>query len=131
MRGETSATLKDGRTLTLAMGFRALALASSETKIPASEIFKVLQKDDGRQTLALLALVEASLKKYHRDLSADEIDQLMLSDSEVLSEAVSRSMNSAFGDGDGEGEPETSEPKAGNEASGTGTSSKKVGRKQA
>jgi hypothetical protein len=128
IRGEAKATLKDGRTLTLAMGFRALALASAETRIPASEIFKVLQKDDGRQTLALFALIEASLSKYHKDIGQDEVDDLMLTDSEVLSEAVSKALNGAFND-DTE-ETEKIESSEGNGVNGTGTSSKKPGRKQ-
>jgi hypothetical protein len=114
IRGEAAATLSDGRTLTLAMGFRALASASAETGIPASEIFSVLQKDDGRQMLALLALIEGSLKKYHRDIGPDEVDDLMLTDSEVLSEAMSKAMNGAFGDSDDKAE-------AGNAPNGTGT----------
>lgn len=124
IRGEATATLADGRTLTLAMGFRALALASAETKIPASEIFAVLQKDDGRQMSALLALIEGSLKKYHRDIGSDEIDDLMLTDSEVLSEAMSKAMNGAFSDNDGKAE-------AGNVKAGTSTRSKGTGAKRA
>lgn len=124
MRGEATAALADGRVLTLAMGFRALASASAETSIPASEIFTVLQKDDGRQMIALLALIEGSLKKYHRDIGPDEVDDLMLTDSEVLSEAMSKAMNGAFSDPDEQEE-------AGNVQSGTGTNSKRAGRKQA
>lgn len=123
IRGEATATLKDGRTLTMAMGFRALASASAETGIPASEIFTVLQKDDGRQMMALLALIEGSLKKYHRDIGPDEIDDLMLTDSEVLSEAMSKAMNGAFSDDDGKADE-------GNAPSGTGTPLKRTGRKQ-
>lgn len=123
IRGEATATLADGRTLTLAMGFRALASASAETGIPASEIFTVLQKDDGRQMLALLALIEGSLKKYHRAIGPDEIDDLMLTDSEVLSEAMSKAMNGAFGDSD-------EKAAEGNVPNGTGTNSKRAGRKQ-
>lgn len=128
IRGEATATLKDGRTLTLAMSFRALALASAESKIPASQMFNVLQKDDGRQTLALLALVEASLKKHHRDIGPDEVDTLMFDNSEALSEAVSKALNGAFTDSS---EKPDDEVKAGNGQSGTGTGSKKTGRKQA
>ena len=123
IRGEATATLADGRTLTLAMGFRALALASAETGIPAAEIFAVMQKDDGRQMLALLALIEGSLKKYHRDIGPDEIDELMLSDSEVLSEAVSKALNGAFGNSDEKADE-------GNVQTGTGTRSKATGRKR-
>lgn len=124
IRGEATAALADGRTLTLAMGFRALASASAETGIPASELFTVLQKDDGRQMIALLALIEGSLKKYHRDIGPDEVDDLMLTDSEVLSEAMSKALNGAFS------EPDEKE-EAGNVQSGTGTNSKRAGRKQA
>lgn len=124
IRGEVTATLKDGRTLTLAMGFRALALASADTGISAPEMFAVLQEDDGRQMLALLALIEGALKKYHRDISPDEIDQLMLTDGNVLSDAMSKAMNGAFGEED-EKQPE------GNAQAGTGTRSKATGRKRA
>lgn len=124
IRGEATATLSDGRTLTLAMGFRALALASAQTKIPATEIFTVLQKDDGRQMMALLALIEGSLKKYHRDIGPDEVDALMLTDSEVLSGAVSEALHGAFGDSDEKAE-------AGNAPNGTGTISRRTGRKRA
>lgn len=124
IRGEATATLADGRTLTLAMGFYALASASAATRIPASEIFTVLQKDDGRQMEALLGLIEGSLKKYHRDIGRDEIDELMFTNSEVLSEAVSSALHSAFGDGDEKAD-------AGNAPNGTGTNSKRAGRKQA
>lgn len=123
IRGEATATLKDGRTLTLTMGFRALALASAATGIPAAEIFSALQKDDGRQMLVLLALIEGSLKKHHRDIGPDEVDQLMLTDSEVLSDAISKAMTGAFSD-EVAGEPE------GNVQAGTGTRSKATGRKQ-
>jgi hypothetical protein len=124
IRGEATATLKDGRTLTLAMGFRALALASASSGIPASEIFKVLQKDDGRQTLAVLSLIEGSLKKYHREIGPDEIDGLMLTDSDVLTDAVFEGINGAFDD---ESEANADE---GNVKGGTSTSSKKTGQKQ-
>lgn len=124
IRGEATAALADGRTLTLAMGFRALASASAETSIPASEIFTVLQRDDGRQMKALLALIEGSLKKYHREIGPDEVDDLMLTDSEVLSEALSKAMNGAFSDPDEQAD-------AGNVQSGTGMNLKRAGRKQA
>ena len=124
IRGEATATLADGRTLTLAMGFRALALASADTGIPASEIFTVLQKDDGRQMKALLALIEGSLKKYHRDIGPDEVDDLMLTDSEVLSEAMSKAMNGAFSDSDENADE-------GNVPNGTSTRSKGTGQKRA
>jgi hypothetical protein len=123
IRGEATAELSDGRTLTLAMGFRALALASADTGIPASEIFSVLQKDDGRQMLALLSLIEGSLKKYHRDIGPDELDQLMMTDSEVLSEALSKAMSGAFGESDDKAE-------AGNARNGISTLSKGTGRKR-
>ena len=124
IRGEATATLADGRTLTLAMGFRALALASAETGIPTSNIFAILQKDDGRQMMVLLALIEGSLKKHHRDISPDEIDDLMLTDSEVLSEAMSKALNGAFGD------EKDDKPEAGNVPIGITTRSKSSGRKQ-
>lgn len=127
IRGEATATLKDGRTFTLAMGFRALALASASSGIPAAQIFAVLQKDDGRQMMALLALIEGSLKKYHRDIGPDEVDELMLTDSEALSDAISQAMTGAFSvdGGNDSGEPE------GNVQAGTGTRSKATGRKRA
>lgn len=125
IRGEATAALADGRTLTLAIGFRALALASADTKIPAKEMFDVLKTDDGRQTLALLSLIENSLKKYHRDIGQDELDELMLSDSEALSEALSTALNGAFTDD----EPVVADE--GNARTGTGTRSKGTGRKRA
>ncbi len=124
IRGEATATLSDGRTLTLAMGFRALALAAAETGIPATDIFAVMQKDDGRQMMALLALIEGSLKKYHRDIGSDEIDDLMLTDSEALSEAVWRALNGAFVDSNEKADE-------GNVPNGTSTPSKGTGRKRA
>ena len=124
IRGEATATLADGRTLTLAMGFLALANAAADTEIPASEIFGVLQKDDGRQMKALFALIKGSLKKYHREIGEDELDELMMTDSEVLSEAMSKAMTGAFGD------EKDDKPEAGNAPNGTGTRSKATGRKQ-
>lgn len=124
IRGEAKATLADGRTLTLAMGFRALAFASAKAKMPTTEIFAVMQKDDGRQMTALLALIEGGLNKYHRDIGEDEIDELMFTDSETLSEAVSVALNSAFSDE----KPEKAE--VGNAPSGTSTRSKPAGRKR-
>lgn len=123
IRGEATATLADGRTLTLAMGFRALALASAETGIPASELFTVLQKDDGRQMLALLSLIYGAVKKHHPEIGPDEIDELMLTDSEVLSQALGDAMNGAFS-------PATETAEAGNAPSGTLTNSKSSGRKR-
>jgi hypothetical protein len=122
IRGEATATLSDGRTLTLAMGFRALALASASTGIPSTEIFAVLQNDDGRQMLALLALIEGSLKKYHADLGPDDIDEIMTADSEILSTALGQAMNGAFAD-----KTESTEGKV---PTGTGTNYKKAGRKR-
>ena len=124
IRGEATATLKDGRTLTLAMGFRALALASASSGIPSAEIFAVLQKDDGRQMMALLALIEGSLKKYHRDIGPDEVDELMLTDSQALSDAISQAMTGAFSEDDGNADE-------GNVQAGTSTPSKATGRKRA
>jgi hypothetical protein len=122
IRGEATATLSDGRTLTLAMGFRALALASASTGIPANEIFAAMQKDDGRQMLALLALIEGALKKHHKDIGQDEVDDLMLTDSDALSTALGEAMNGAFSD--------AGESTEGKVPTGTGTNSKKAGRKR-
>jgi hypothetical protein len=124
IRGEATATLSDGRTLTLAMGFRALALASAASGIPASELFAVMQKDDGRQMLALLALIHGALNKYHRDIGTDEVDDLMLTDSEVLSTALGDAMNGAFSPAD------DSKADEGNAPNGTSTPLKRTGRKQ-
>ena len=126
IRGEATATLADGRTLTLAMGFRALALASADTGIPAADLFTVLQKDDGRQMLALLSLIQGSVRKHHPDIGPDEIDELMLANSEVLSTALGNAMNGAFSP------PDTDADKGdgGNAPTGTGTRSKASGRKQ-
>jgi hypothetical protein len=127
IRGEATVTLKDGRTLTLAMGFRALALASSSSGIPTSDIFSVLQKDDGRQMLATLSLIHGALNKYHRDISQDDLDVLMMDNSEAFTGALSQSMLGAFGD---EAEEETSGESEGNGQAGILTNSKKAGRKQ-
>jgi hypothetical protein len=127
MRGEVDLILKDGRKLILSMSFRALGEAAAETGIPAAELFDVLRKDDGRQTKALLALIEASLKKHHRNLTPDDVDDFMIENSEALGAAVSDALNSAFAEDSGEVEP--AEAKAGNAKVGTGTSSKKTGQK--
>ena len=127
IRGEATATLADGRTLTLAMGFRALALAAADTKIPAKELFEVMDKDDGRQILAMFALLEGSLKKYHREIGADELDQLMMSDHDALADALMTSMRGAFADE----EPESVKADEGNVKAGTSTPSKGTGRKRA
>lgn len=126
IRGEATAKLADGRTLTLAMGFRALALASADTGIPAAELFTVLQKDDGRQMLALLSLIQGAVQKHHPEIGSDEIDELMLANSVVLSEALGAAMNGAFSP------PEEAEQvDEGNAPNGTSTRSKATGRKRA
>jgi hypothetical protein len=123
IRGEATATLKDGRTLTLAMNMRALADAAALSGIPSSEIFSVLQKDDGRQLKAVLGLIEGSLKKYHREIGPDEIDELMMTDSDALTDALFKGVAGAFND--------TDEADEGNVLpSGTSMRSKKTGRKQ-
>jgi hypothetical protein len=125
IRGEATATLADGRTLTLAMNMRALADAAALSGIPSSEIFGVLKKDDGRQLKAVFGLIEGSLKKFHRDIGPDEIDELMDTDSEALTDALFKSVAGAFND-------DTSEADEGNvPRSGTSTRSKGTGRKRA
>ncbi len=124
IRGEATATLADGRTLTLAMGFRALAFASAKAQMASAEMFNAMKSDDGRQLKALLALIEGSLQKYHREIGEDEIDELMFSDHQALSEAVSVAMNTAFSD---EKDDKADE---GNVPTGTGTRSKATGQKR-
>lgn len=124
IRGEATATLADGRTLTLAMNMRALAHASAVSGIPSSEIFSVLKKDDGRQLQAVLGLIEGALKKYHRDIGPDEIDEMMMDEPDPLTDALFAGINGAFAEGDEEAE-------GGNAPSGTSTRSKGTGRKRA
>jgi hypothetical protein len=123
IRGEATANLSDGRKLTLTMGFRPLAKASAELLIPASGIFGILKRDDGRQTLVVLTLIEHALAKYHRDIDSDDIDELMRTDSHVLTEALGEAISGAFGD-------EEEKEEVGNVPNGTGTRSKKTGQKR-
>lgn len=125
IRGEATATLADGRTLTLAVNFRVIASAAADTCIPATEIFSVLENDDGRQMKAMFALTDGALKKYHRDIGPDELDRLLLSDSQAISTALGEALSGAF--------PSDSDEKAdeGNVKAGTSTRSKGTGRKRA
>jgi hypothetical protein len=122
IRGEATATLADGRTLTLAMNMRALADAAALSGIPSSEIFTVLQKDDGRQLKAVLGLVEGSLKKFHRDIGPDEVDDLMLTDSDALTDALFKAVAGAFS-------ADSTADEGNAQATGTSTRSKGTGRK--
>jgi hypothetical protein len=125
IRGEATATLSDGRTLTLAMGFRALALAAAETKIPVDDLFEIMEKDDGRGLLVSMAIIRAALNKHHGYISDDELDELMLWDRDVLSDGVREAT-------DGMARPKDDEKQSaeGKVLSGTSTRSKGTGRKR-
>jgi hypothetical protein len=126
IRGEATATLADGRTLTLAMGFRTLALAAAETKIPVDELFQIMDEDDGRGLLVSMAVIRAALNKHHGFINDDELDELMLNDRDVVSDAVRTAtigMSRPKEDSDDTQSPE------GNARRGTSTRSKRTGRR--
>lgn len=127
IRGEASVDLASGGTLRLAVNFATLARAAAFTKIPAQEMFTVLAKDDGRQLLAMLGLLEYALQKFHYgQFSTDDISELMMTDGEAIGKALGAALTGAFGDEEA-GDVATSNPPRA-KARGTSTSSRKRGR---
>ena len=125
IRGEATATLKDGRTLTLAMGFRALALAAAETKIPVDDLFNILNNDDGRGLLVSMAVIRSALSRHHGFITDVDLDELMLVDRFVLQNALNAAIQ-----GMSSPDVEPSGDDAGNGQAGTSTPSKKAGAKR-
>jgi hypothetical protein len=127
IRGEATARLADGDTLTLAVNFATLARAAAQVAIPAGELFKVLRDaKDARQMLAMLALTEQALKRHHPDIDEDALGDLMLTDGEAIGAALNTATAGAFGDDDTEDGDEKNPP-----IRGTGTPSKASGQKRA
>jgi hypothetical protein len=126
IRGEASARLADGRTLTLAVNFATLARAAAELAVPAEHVFDILKnKDDSRQMLACLVLIEKALQRHHRGINEDDVGDLMLTNDVALSDALKEALAGAFGDGEAGDEAAANPPKPG-----TGIRSKPSGRKQ-
>lgn len=104
IRGETTARLTDGRALTLKVNFATLARAAAQTGIAAEQLLHVIgDKDDPRQMLALLAMLEQGLRRHHPQIDEDAVGDLMLveRDAQALSQAVLTAAEGAFG-----GEPD-------------------------
>jgi hypothetical protein len=128
IRGEATAKLADGETLTLAVNFATLARAADRMQLPAGDVFKVLQDAKSpRQMLAMLAMLEMALKRHHPSMDEDAIGDLMLTDGETLGAALNEAVAGAFG-GDDEAEDgdEKNPP-----IPGTSTPSKAGGRNRA
>jgi hypothetical protein len=126
IRGEAIVNLSGGGILTMAFGFRALAMAAAELRIPVDEMLPILSNDDGRGLLVSMTLMHASLRKYHPDLDMAQFDELMVTDKENFVDAFNRGM-------EGFSSPEPADGAASAEGKvpdGISTPSKKIGRKQ-
>lgn len=127
IRGEAQAVLSDGRKLTFKVNFATLARVAVQTQLAAPLVLPVMtNKDDPRQMMVFLAMVEQSLKKHHPGVDEDEIGDLMLTDGDALSAALNAAAEGAFGGDDEEGKDGKNPPTK----NGTGTSSKSHGRKR-
>lgn len=124
IRGEATAKLSDGKTLTLKVNFATIARAAAQVKIPAQHLFEVINSpDDPRQMLATMAVIEHGLRKHHPAIDEDRLGDLMLSDGDAIGAALREAVAGAFGEAEGE---ETANPPK----PGTGTRSKASGRKR-
>lgn len=109
IRGESTAKLSDGRKLTFKVNFATLARVAAHTRIPAPQVLPVMtSKDDPRQMLVFLAMVEQALKKHHSDIDEDEVGDLMLTDGDALSAALNEAAEGAFGGDEDEAEDKDS-----------------------
>jgi hypothetical protein len=131
IRGESSVKLEDGTKLTLAVNFATLAKAAAQTGIIAQQILPVLGNNkDPRQMLVMLAMLQHSLHRHHRDLDEDDVGEMMLTDGDALSFALLEGVKGAFSDDEeesGDNAP-PNPPKA--KPRGTGTSSSRRGQKK-
>lgn len=129
IRGEATARLSDGKTLTLAVNFATLARTAAAVELPADKVLGVIaDRNDPRQMLAVLVFIEKALAKHHPAIGEDDIGQLMLdeADAHALTGALNEAVGGAFGD-EAEGGDEPNPPAA---KAGTSTSSKPSGRKR-
>lgn len=125
IRGEATAVLSSGKKLTLVVNFATMARAAPQVGLPADALFKVLaDKDDPRQMLALLAMLEQALRRNHPEFDEEMLGDLMLTDGDALGTALMEAVQGAFGDGEDGDSPNP--PKRG-----PSTASKPRGRKRA
>lgn len=126
IRGEATAVLSSGKRLTFKVNFATLARVAAQVQIAAPLVLPVMtNKDDPRQMLVFLAMVEQALKKHHPQIDEDTIGDLMLTDSDALNAALNAATDGAFGgDEEPEGKEGANPPKRGRS-----TASKPRGRK--
>lgn len=99
IRGEASARLANGKTLTLKVNFATLARVAAQVGIAAPLVLQVMSsKDDPRQMLVFLAMAEHALKKHHPGIDEDAIGDMMLTDGQAISAALTAAAEGAFSD---------------------------------
>lgn len=120
-RGEATFQTAAGVSITLAIDFDALAEAEDQANMPIQALLDGLSK--GR-IKAMRAIAFGATRRYHPDLTADDLADMLLSpDSAPLAGAISKAASAAFPAPDesagGKAKPKT----------GTGTRSKPTGRR--
>ena len=132
IRGEAVAKLASGRKLTLVVNLATIAKTAAQTGIVAKDILPVLgDKNDPRQMLVMIAMVQNALHRHHRDLDDDDVGEMMLeqADADAIGEALMAGVQGAFGEEEEAGDDAPpNPPKA--KRRGTGTGSRARGRKR-
>lgn len=129
IRGEATATLHDGRRLTLKINFATLARVADAVGKPAKEVFAIIDSEDHpSQMLVGLKVIECALHRHHPEIDEDALGDLMLDevDAAAITAANRAAMIGAFGDAEGK-EGENPPTPAGR--GGTSTRSSASGRK--
>lgn len=129
IRGEASAKLANGKSLTFAVNFATLARTAASVGIVADQLLKVIgDRTDPRQMLAVMGFMEQALHRHHPGIDEDQLGSLMLNeaDANALTNAFNVAVAGAFGGDDAEDKDDKNPPKPG-----TSTRSNRGGRKRA
>ena len=89
--GEARLTLADGRELTLRFDFGALCEAEEAADKSIEAVMTELAAGGARLTTAR-AMLYGGLRHYHRDISLDDAGDLLMSDSDAISQAMGAAM---------------------------------------
>jgi hypothetical protein len=124
--GEAVATLSDGSDLTFRFDFGALVSVETVLDKRADEVFAEIGRG-GIRLATSQALVYAGLRFHHREVTLEEVGDLILSDGEEVTGATMKALESFSAAREGKKPENPSQTKATAKPRGTGSRSSKSG----
>lgn len=112
MKGEASAVLGDGTSLTLVYDFNALCEVEEAAGKSISEVLAEISKGSPRLSTAR-ALVFGGLRARHPEMTLEEVGPLIMSDGQALTEAMQKALLAAFPNAEGKKAGNAPKPRRG------------------